>query len=56
MRDDDSDFSDLEEEMARDFECFPEEDDNNVRRGLKSNAVSAAKSMTTSLAIGDDDD
>ena len=33
LRDEDSDSSDLEEEMARDYECFPDSDDDDVRRG-----------------------
>ena len=48
MRDDDSDFSDLEEEMARDYECFPESDDNNVRTDRhEPDEVSAKQSFTT---------
>ena len=33
LRNEDSDSSDLEEEMARDYECFPDSDDDDVRRG-----------------------
>ena len=33
-RDAGSESSDLEEEMARDYECYPDSDDNNVRRGI----------------------
>ena len=33
LRNEGSDSSDLEEEMARDYECYPDSDDDNIRRG-----------------------
>ena len=58
MRDDDSDFSDLSEEMHRDYECFPDSDDDDVRRGksvqLRNNS-NFHPEMTSSLAIGEAD-
>ena len=59
MRDDDSDFSDLSEEMHRDYECFPDSDDDNARRGksVQNRKGSNFKNeMTHSLAIGEADE
>ena len=50
----------MEEEIHRDYECFPELDDNDVRRGIIKSERNEIAGMTQSLAIAeadeDDDD
>ena len=45
-----SDSSDLEEEMARDYECYPESDDDEIRRGNYGGASLSAHGRTAALS------
>ena len=54
MRENDSDeSSDFEEEIHREFECFPDPDDVNVRRGMPDIKISNA-SMSQSVSMNDE--